>query len=231
LDAKTVPLLKNYEKKVYGEKISIRRGPVLHIEPRIAEVRYQVVYINPLIIRFSQRAINSSFKGNIPIDQTAGEITFNDGTRNTPGDEKRKSLLEVPFDPIKCLQVPTALPENVVDKLGIDLRGIYTLDNRRLCAMQKKAVEIYPENCVIEVHLFERIPSDHIPKFFDVADMAKCEESGESGFSFGKNIFLIDGGDEEQWLGGRKSSKVKGDFFDVGNANLWDWETGLEEKG
>eukprot|EP00929_Paragymnodinium_shiwhaense_P065408 TRINITY_DN32792_c0_g1_i1.p1 TRINITY_DN32792_c0_g1~~TRINITY_DN32792_c0_g1_i1.p1 ORF type:complete len:334 (-),score=53.63 TRINITY_DN32792_c0_g1_i1:2-1003(-) len=110
-----------------------------------------IIWMSPLDICFSQNVIYPTFTDGKSVDDAVKSIHTADGE----GDDV---VLDPPFPMIEVVRWTPKLrdgagkplqDENGKDRLGSE--GLFTIDNRRLYALQRVAVAQYPRRCKVEV--------------------------------------------------------------------------------
>lgn len=104
-------------------------------------IEWQEYLLSPLSVRFSQEIIHPFFYRRGPIQDVIPKITAR--TARPEDDEGEGYRLIPPFPPIRILR-----------------RGpqLYSLDNRRLYALQKAAMNKWPQLCKTRVLVADRLP-------------------------------------------------------------------------
>lgn len=133
-------------------------GDLLH-----TSVQFSKIWISPLEVAFSQNVIYPRFTDGRSVDEAMSQITVS-GPRSCPrpdgkGEEARL-VLEPPFPTMEAVrwapklrdgQGKPLLDENGVPRHGA--QGIFSVDNRRLYALQRAAVAQFPAQCCVAVHV------------------------------------------------------------------------------
>eukprot|EP00746_Dinoflagellata_sp_MGD_P164775 gnl/MRDRNA2_/MRDRNA2_93631_c0_seq1.p1 gnl/MRDRNA2_/MRDRNA2_93631_c0~~gnl/MRDRNA2_/MRDRNA2_93631_c0_seq1.p1 ORF type:complete len:657 (+),score=142.75 gnl/MRDRNA2_/MRDRNA2_93631_c0_seq1:92-2062(+) len=132
------------------------------------QVLERTALVCPLQIRFSQLAMKPSFKeSEMEVKNTVSQITLKK--------HEERDLLVCPFAPIRCIWWK---PRDG------DKAAWFSLDNRRLVALQKRALQCEdPSRCLAEVIVLDRLP-----------DPALVRERGFHGEGHGIDIL-----GEESW--------------------------------
>lgn len=131
----------------------------------------QKLFISPLEVFFSQNVIYPRFADGRSVDDSVRQI------RAIADDSEEKEvdiILEAPFPTIEVVEWAPRLRDRegkpILDKEGnerLGPEGLFTLDNRRLYALQRAAVAHYPRTCKVEVvKVRERYEvARHVKKF------------------------------------------------------------------
>eukprot|EP00397_Hematodinium_sp_SG-2012_P015647 GEMP01015939.1.p1 GENE.GEMP01015939.1~~GEMP01015939.1.p1 ORF type:complete len:434 (+),score=68.47 GEMP01015939.1:264-1565(+) len=123
-------------------KRSVRGGPKLRAEHRVWKTSFRTVMKNPLEIHFSQPVVSRTFRNEKTLDETLKHIKIqSSGSR---------AEMKTPFRHIR-----------IAKRNG----QWVTMDNRRLCVLQAKAIECWPVMVQVEMYEFKNIPSEHLAKF------------------------------------------------------------------
>mmetsp|Transcript_58009 Transcript_58009/g.138095 ORF Transcript_58009/g.138095 Transcript_58009/m.138095 type:complete len:366 (+) Transcript_58009:66-1163(+) len=115
----------------------------------------------PLELRFSQRKMRNVFADGKLLSDTEESIR---ALRRTPSEAEiygAEWKLEGPFPPIEVLRWRCKLRDETTgrplidpktgDEMLDDEESWFTLDNRRLCCLQRAAVKLWPERCTCDV--------------------------------------------------------------------------------
>lgn len=129
-------------------------------------------FVNPLSIRFSQAIIYRTFHDGRNVSEAVDAIRAHDHPQD-PGTVK----LVQPFPFIRVLRGQRSLtylndnnapqPEVLDCEDYLDQDLLFTIDNRRLYALQKAAIRRWPKRCLAEVWEMERLPYKRHAKKFD----------------------------------------------------------------
>lgn len=139
----TVPTSQAWEVRVRVANRTIRSGPRLSARERVDTAQWAPIQLSPLEMAFSQPEIADHFQN---------ECLLEDALHQT---EVRRlgegwSLLAPPFAPIRVVG---------------DGHRFLALDNRRLYVLQRKAVELWPWPCVVDVLVCDgQVPSEYWAK-------------------------------------------------------------------
>lgn len=104
---------------------------------------YEEKLICPLAVRFTQEHIRPKFKDGHMLEETINEI------QTVPGKDGYDFVLKAPFPSIEIVrwsQFDTEAAEAHADHW-------FTLDNRRLYCLQRKAAALWPKKCVAHVEV------------------------------------------------------------------------------
>lgn len=113
------------------------------------------VWRSPLDIAFSQNVIYPLFSNGGSVDEVVSQIRVRE-----PSDDNVEAdlVLEPPFPKIEviwwCPKLRNGEGKPLLDEQGSERRGreaLFSIDNRRLYALQRAAVARYPKTCVVEV--------------------------------------------------------------------------------
>lgn len=107
------------------------------------QIEWDELWANPLKVRFTQDKIHPFFYRRGPIVHVLPKIKPIQRPSDDPDDPEDVVELVPPFAPIHCL------------RKGEEL---WSLDNRRLYAMQLAAMELWPQRCCIRVLSRDRLP-------------------------------------------------------------------------
>mmetsp|Transcript_94074 Transcript_94074/g.271919 ORF Transcript_94074/g.271919 Transcript_94074/m.271919 type:complete len:381 (+) Transcript_94074:109-1251(+) len=107
------------------------------------EDEWEELYANPLKVRFTQDKIHPFFYRRGPIVNVVPKIRPVMRPSDDQGESEDVVELVPPFTPIHCL------------KKGEEL---WSLDNRRLYAMQLAAMELWPQRCCMRILSRSRLP-------------------------------------------------------------------------
>mmetsp|Transcript_2680 Transcript_2680/g.7531 ORF Transcript_2680/g.7531 Transcript_2680/m.7531 type:complete len:349 (-) Transcript_2680:195-1241(-) len=119
--------------------------------------RREVVYVSPLEVSFSQNVIYPKFTDGKSVDDAVKKIRI---LADGDADSEEDVLLEAPFPTIEAVYWVPKLRDGegrpLVDENGEQRRGsegLFTVDNRRLYALQRVAVAQFPRKCRVAVAL------------------------------------------------------------------------------
>ncbi|CAE8724271.1 unnamed protein product [Polarella glacialis] len=144
----TVPAEQAWEVRVRVTNRMIRGGPKLSARERISAASWAPIQVSPLEVIFSQAEISDRFR------------EPREGLREG-GRHLEESLLQVQVQRLPegwCLLSAPFAPIRVV----ADGHRFLALDNRRLYVLQRKAVELWPTPCLVDVLLCDgQVPSEH----------------------------------------------------------------------
>jgi hypothetical protein len=176
--------------------LAIRSALGVNRRPDGEEVLERTALVCPLQIRFSQLDTKPSFKeSQMEVKDAVSEITLK---KHDEGD-----VLVCPFAPIRCIWWK---PRDG------DKAAWFSLDNRRLVALQKRALQSEePSRCLAEVIVLDRLP-----------DPALVKERGFHGEGHGINII---GEESWDWRAAHAAKFAKNDSSDEGSTDSGD-ETG-----
>lgn len=117
------------------------------------KVKSEVVFLSPLDISFSQSVVYPKFTDGKSVDDAVKQIHETGGV----GAED-DVVLEPPFPMIEAVRWSPKLRDGegkpVLDEKGdnrLGSEGLFTVDNRRLYALQRAAVARYPRKCRVAV--------------------------------------------------------------------------------
>lgn len=105
-------------------------------------ISWNETYVCPFEIRFTQEKVHPFFHRRGPIANVLPKIRPVLRKSDQPGEEAEIELVP-PFPPIHCLQ---------------NSDEFWTLDNRRLYALQQVAIEHWPQRCRVKILCRERLP-------------------------------------------------------------------------
>lgn len=131
-----------------------------------SRVRIPTGFIEPLEVRFSQPRASSCFRDGSPLDEAVKLIKAEAWAGPVPPqsqqlytESRRVWRLTAPFPPIEVLRWrcklrdkngrPCIDPETGGELYDAEER-LFTLDNRRLYCLQKVAVRLWPDRCLVE---------------------------------------------------------------------------------
>jgi len=166
--------------------------------------------VSPLEVHFSQHVISPLFSDGRSVDDSSREIEA--------VEKEDVYELKAPFPGIQAVrwcpklrdgEGKPSLDENGEERRGLE--GLFTLDNRRLYALQRAAVALYPRTCKISVEV--------ITNRWEVAQHVKKFRTRTNGLS----IFIA------EWNGTGRNNTRHSEVLRV-----WDWRsavTKLEEGG
>jgi hypothetical protein len=114
-------------------------------------VVWEEMFVCPLIVRFTQERIHPFFYRRGRIEEVVPKIreVYHSGDQEPFGvsqaEMARGTVIELqpPFGPIHCLRKG---------------KQLWSLDNRRLYALQKKAIDIWPQQCCVKLFSSCRLP-------------------------------------------------------------------------
>eukprot|EP00933_Yihiella_yeosuensis_P064405 TRINITY_DN67773_c0_g1_i1.p1 TRINITY_DN67773_c0_g1~~TRINITY_DN67773_c0_g1_i1.p1 ORF type:complete len:327 (+),score=43.89 TRINITY_DN67773_c0_g1_i1:71-1051(+) len=161
------------------------------------------VFISPLEVSFSQNVIYPLFSDGKSVDDAMKAIRVIG--------EGKDAFLEPPFPDIEavrwCPKLRDGEGKPILDSNGEERRGVeglFTLDNRRLYALQRAAVSQYPRKCRIKVYV--------ITERFEVLRHLKKFRTRTNGLSVTVS----------EWNGvGRDNAK------DFNAMRVWDWRSAV----
>lgn len=132
----TVPRRQAWEVKRRVLGCMIRSGPKLSAREWVESARFVPCRTSPFDVCFSQKEIADRFRNEALLDDVVPKVSLDRGADGL-------AVLSPPFGPIRVLG---------------DGAKLVALDNRRLYVLQKKATQLWPRPCVIEVLLCEGQP-------------------------------------------------------------------------
>lgn len=106
----------------------------------LSSIDWDESFVDPLTVHFTQEKIHPFFHRRGPINHVLPKIRA--VLRLRPGEEEKIELLP-PFPPIHCLR---------------NGEELWTLDNRRLYALQQVAMEHWPQRCFVRVLCRDSLP-------------------------------------------------------------------------
>lgn len=176
--------------------LAIRSALGVNRTPDGEEVAERTALVCPLDVRFSQLVMKPSFKeSEMEVKDTVSQITLK---KHDKGD-----ILVCPFAPIRCIWWKPRDGEKA---------AWFSLDNRRLVALQKRALQCEdPSGCLAEVIVLDRLP-----------DPALVRERGFHGEGYGIDIM---GEEWWDWRAAHAAKTGKNDSSDEGSTDSGD-ETG-----
>eukprot|EP00397_Hematodinium_sp_SG-2012_P004136 GEMP01004147.1.p1 GENE.GEMP01004147.1~~GEMP01004147.1.p1 ORF type:complete len:260 (+),score=42.06 GEMP01004147.1:182-961(+) len=114
--------------------------------------------INPLTVRFSQDRVRPTFQDvKDHKDGSSVQAAIDETVYEPFGDKQNLLFLRAPFEPIEILKWRPKIRSGAEeDKTGkrapvYGEEKWFSLDNRRLYALQKKSVQLWPQRCLCEV--------------------------------------------------------------------------------
>mmetsp|Transcript_129476 Transcript_129476/g.360670 ORF Transcript_129476/g.360670 Transcript_129476/m.360670 type:complete len:343 (-) Transcript_129476:196-1224(-) len=123
--------------------------------------RKEVVWVSPLEVAFSQNVIYPRFADGRSVDDTVGQIRVAGARpcrRLEEGVQEERLALEPPFPMMEavrwCPKLRDGHGKPLADEQGNHRRGpegLFSVDNRRLYALQRAAVAQYPRQCCVAV--------------------------------------------------------------------------------
>mmetsp|Transcript_29927 Transcript_29927/g.93018 ORF Transcript_29927/g.93018 Transcript_29927/m.93018 type:complete len:340 (-) Transcript_29927:208-1227(-) len=127
----------------------------------VRNTQREVLWISPLDVYFSQNVVYPRFADGRSVDDTVNQIRAN-GYRSCPSTdgaaEEQRLILEPPFPIIEAVRWAPKMRDGkgrpLLDDNGNQRHGdagIFSVDNRRLYALQRAAVAQYPSQCCTAV--------------------------------------------------------------------------------
>lgn len=117
-----------------------------------------IIYISPLEVAFSQNVIYPKFSDGKSVDDAMRLIREDPGGSAFESDDGDEVLLEAPFPTIEAVRWAPKIRDGegrpLLDDRGcqrLGAEGLFTVDNRRLYALQRAAVSRYPRRCRVTV--------------------------------------------------------------------------------
>ncbi|CAK0839187.1 unnamed protein product [Prorocentrum cordatum] len=109
----------------------------------IEEIEWEEMYACPLLVRFTQEKVHPFFYRRGPIVNVVPKIRAVPRGPDSDGECDDVIELVAPFPNIHCLQKGEEL---------------WTLDNRRLYALQLAAMEQWPQQCCVRIMVVDKLP-------------------------------------------------------------------------
>lgn len=171
-----------------------------------------MMVIDPLTVRFSQDRVRPTFqdsaahKDGLPVQKAVDEIIC-----EPFGDKKNLIFLRAPFEPVEIVKWRAkhyGEDDQGQEDASYGDEKWFTLDNRRLYALQKKAVEIWPQRCMCE------------------ALVVTLKEMQLRGGKNGKQLRKFKTPDE-----GASINVGYRDDEDLANRRRWDWRERVNTMG
>mmetsp|Transcript_54654 Transcript_54654/g.125515 ORF Transcript_54654/g.125515 Transcript_54654/m.125515 type:complete len:322 (+) Transcript_54654:39-1004(+) len=119
---------------------------------------YEQRLVNPLEIRFSQPVVRPSFSDKNAVQEAVDTTHLEDGSTEFDG------VLRPPFPSIRIIAWRPRL--RIAGRMYMAEQQLYTLDNRRLYALQLAAMQHWPKRVGVMVGVAPRLPGQsHARKF------------------------------------------------------------------
>jgi len=135
--------------------IEVIVGQIAVNDPYRAAAKRDIIWVSPLAVSFSQNVIYPRFTDGRSVDDVVDKVTAEEYS----SDENKFDLtLEAPFPVIEAVYWSPKLRDGegkpLLGEDGSQRRGVealFSLDNRRLYALQRAAVVHYPKRCRTKV--------------------------------------------------------------------------------
>jgi len=190
------------------EEISIEQFVNLkNVQLPGAPAKREEVWVSPLEVFFSQNVIYPLFSDGRSVDDAVREIT----AVEVPNSEEGRLMLQAPFETTEavrwCPKLRDGQGKPLLDADGEERKGaegLFSLDNRRLYALQRAAVAHHPRHCFVKVKV--------VSERFEVARHLKKFRTRTNGSSISIT----------EWNGtGRDNAR------DFNVLRVWDWRSAV----
>eukprot|EP00927_Polykrikos_kofoidii_P039457 TRINITY_DN33839_c0_g1_i1.p1 TRINITY_DN33839_c0_g1~~TRINITY_DN33839_c0_g1_i1.p1 ORF type:complete len:537 (+),score=78.73 TRINITY_DN33839_c0_g1_i1:86-1612(+) len=150
----------------------MREAPGTASEQQHQDQRGTVVTMSPLDICFSQWKVRHTFWDGTPLEQVLPQVRAVPSTAEDRANHNAPWRLEAPFEAIEIVLWRCKLRDATTGRPKIDPKTgkplfdpdfrWFTLDNRRLYCLQKAAMSVWPERCVVDVVEVPRGPPERV---------------------------------------------------------------------